>query len=225
MNNPLFDEEKMRPFSFHRFDGLSTITLMCAIFANNSLILLTNYSRRPLVRKTMKSSFVAGLAAIILTSCGGGAANSSDDSGSTNDTVEMSSEDTVADTTTTTTIAVPTTFKSMTDREWKLLNKNPDAMAGTGVRLAGQIIQFDARTGTGTFKSIVYRSTGERASDSYLNNMTIADISGSESLLANFLKDDKFICDCVIVKAEQYTTQNNETRLSILMNAVTLKVG
>ena len=167
------------------------------------------------------------LTAFFIVGCGGGTetSGSSDTSVATEDSI---ADTTLEETTTTTTTEAPlmaASFSVLDDRGWKLLNKNPDAQSGTGVLLYGTIIQFDARTGPTTFKAVVYRDKNSRDSDSYLNNFTIADISGDEAMMSQWLQEDKFSCECTVVASNQYTTQNNETRLSILMNAKSLTQG
>lgn len=164
---------------------------------------------------------------VIFAGCGGGSSESNSDSTTADTaTAETTAPETTAPEVSTT--AAPTTastFEVLDDRGWKLLNKNPDAQSGNGVIIFGKIIQFDARTGPTTFKAIVYRDQASRDNDYSLNNYTIADLSGDEAMLAEWLDDDKFSCECTIVRSEEYTTQNNETRLSILMNAKSLTRG
>jgi hypothetical protein len=179
------------------------------------------------MKKAIKT--ILGVAAVtaILASCGGGSTSTSDETENTSGSSEVVDVDeTVAAVETTVAkVVTPTSFKVLSDREWKLMNNNPDAMSGTGVRIAGSIIQFDAFTGTGTFKAVIYNTGASRAADPYFNNITVSDISGSETLLANFLKGDKFVCDCVINKADSYSTQDGGTKLTVLMDAINLKVG
>ncbi len=191
----------------------------------------------------MKSKYgvlaATGLLGIVLASCGGssssenGSKKASDDSVASEESTDTTAEEdtsaaddttdsTVVDDFVDTTVAKPASFKVLSDREWKIMNRNPDAMSGSGVKIAGLIIQFDAFTGTNSFKAVIYNSRAARDADRYLNNLTIADISGDEALLSNFLKGDKFVCDCVINRADSYTTQDGGTKLTILMDAVNL---
>ena len=184
----------------------------------------------------MKNRIVVVLVAVaLLAGCGGG--TKSDSASETtipeaensvaveSSPVETSPVETDPPVTTTEAPALASTYEVLDDRAWKLLNKNPDAQAGAGVLLYGKIIQFDARTGPTTFKAIVYRNQAARSADGSLTNFTIADISGDESMLSTWLAEDNFSCECTIIASQEYTTQNQETRLSILMNAKSLTQG
>lgn len=167
----------------------------------------------------MKKQIVALVAGLVIFSgCGGSDSQSDSEPSASVDTVA----ETVPEVATTAAPIAASVFEILDERGWKLMNKNPDAQSGKGIVTYGTIIQFDARTGTSTFKAIVYKDMASRDSDRSFNNMTIADISGDETMLAEWLTDDKFSCECTIVSSEEYTTQNNETRLSILMNAKSL---
>jgi len=137
------------------------------------------------VKLRFRTLAATGLLGLVLTSCGGSSSSdsgskiASDDSVANNESTDTTTEEdtsvadnstdtTVVDDFVDTTVARPTSFKVLSDREWKIMNRNPDAMSGTGVKMAGLIIQFDAFTGTNSFKAVIYNSRAARDADRYL---------------------------------------------------------
>ena len=159
---------------------------------------------------------------IALTACGSSSSNATDTTDSTSTTTTIY----VAPTEPPTTLPpAPQTFSSLSDRDWKLLEKNPDGHIGEGVLVTGEIFQFDSNTGTEAFLAHAYRSTGVRAADPYGVRASMALIRGSESALADFLQDDKFICECVVMGSFSYDTKAGGSNNAISLSIVSIKRG
>lgn len=91
----------------------------------------------------------------------------------------------------------------MSARQWKLIAKNPDAYLGKHYVVYGRVTQFDAATGTETFRADVAH---RRMSDEY-DYETNTMLSGSESDLTNLVEDDIFRADVTVLGSLSYDTQ------------------
>ena len=164
---------------------------------------------------TRKAASVGALviSLAVLVGCGGSATGNN----STNNTTggEESTTTTEESTTTTeestTTTSLPLTYESLSDRDWKLLVKNPDSQRGKGVLVYAKIFQFDANTGPTTFLANGFSSKAVR--NSYGGD--IIRIDGSESDLAALLEDDKIVCECVVLGAYSYDTKAGGSNTAI----------
>lgn len=97
----------------------------------------------------------------------------------------------------------PPSYKTLSARQWKLIAKNPDAYLGKHYVVYGRVTQFDAATGTETFRADVAH---RRMSDEY-DYETNTMLSGSESDLTNLVEDDIFRADVTVLGSLSYDTQ------------------
>jgi hypothetical protein len=159
------------------------------------------------------------ISSMLLLGCGGSetTGNSSDSTvdeeptTATDESTTTTEESTTTTEASTTTTSLPLTYEALSDRDWKLLVKNPDSKRGSGVMVYGTIFQFDANTGPTTFLANGFASKAVR--NSYGGD--IIRIDGSESDLANLLEDDKFICECVVMGAYSYDTKAGGSNTAI----------
>ena len=159
---------------------------------------------------------------LAIAGCGGSdtgsePANTSADEESTT-TVE---ESTTTEMSTTTTTALPMTYETLSDRDWKLLVKNPNASIGKGVMVSAYIFQFDANTGPTTFLANGFYSASVR--NSYGGD--IIRIDGSESDLAALLQGDKVTCECAVLGSYSYDTKAGGSNTAIWFLAKSVVPG
>lgn len=76
-------------------------------------------------------------------------------------------------------------YGTIGERDWALLVKNPDGSIGQRIIIYAQVTQFDAATGTTTF-----RANGFPAQQSYYWDGDNIMINGSAGLLAGVVEDD-----------------------------------
>ena len=99
---------------------------------------------------------------------------------------------------------IPVTYTKLTARAWQLLVKAPDNYTGKGYQVWACITQFDAATGTDSF----------RAQASYANitywysDGDNALFSGDETALADFVESDLVFMHVVSLGSFSYDTQN-----------------
>lgn len=87
--------------------------------------------------------------------------------------------------------------QSATGRIWKLVNKNPDNYKGKNYWVYGEITQFDAATGTGSFRADV--SGDNKFDGDYFFGGDNSYVFGSSKTLSKFVNEDVFKA-CVTVK-------------------------
>lgn len=99
----------------------------------------------------------------------------------------------------------PTSFKTMTAREFKLLAKDADAHAGEAYRIYGYVSQFDSATGTNAFRA----ETGPRklSPDDWYEFDQNCVLTGDEELLADVVEDDLFEAKVIVGGSFSYDTQ------------------
>jgi hypothetical protein len=110
----------------------------------------------------------------------------------------------------------PPSYKTLSARQWKLIAKNPDAYLGKTYVVYGLVTQFDAATGTDTFRANVAHRRMPDKYDYETNTM----LSGSESDLDNLVEDDIFRANVTVLGSYNYDTQiGGETTVPLLQVA------
>ncbi|MBU2668289.1 hypothetical protein KOI35_32735 [Actinoplanes bogorensis] len=99
--------------------------------------------------------------------------------------------------------AAPITFEKLTAREWKKVAKSPDDYLGDHYVVYGVVTQFDAATGSDSFRADV---DGVRRASEYdydTNTMFV----GESSVLADLVEDDRFTAKVTVLGSYDYETQ------------------
>jgi len=99
----------------------------------------------------------------------------------------------------------PSTYQSLSPRDYALLVKDPDSNKGRKIIVYGVVTQFDAATR----KSELRANTGAQPGDYAENTMIEAH---DPSLLANVVRGDAVTMWCQVEGAETYKTQNGGQR-------------
>jgi hypothetical protein len=97
----------------------------------------------------------------------------------------------------------PASYKAISDRDWSVVQRDPDAHAGERYVVYGCITQFDANTGTDTFRA----NTGgaqQKSCWSYSVNTIVTAGVGTD--LTKVAEDDLVKMYIEVVKAYTYTT-------------------
>jgi hypothetical protein len=102
--------------------------------------------------------------------------------------------------------AAPKKYAHLSARSFKLLVKNPDSYADKTYYIYGEITQFDAATGTDTFRADVGPKK-LKTSYGYVFYPQNAMLTGDESSLSKFVENDLFIAKVTVVGAYSYDTQ------------------
>ncbi len=97
----------------------------------------------------------------------------------------------------------PTSYRSLTARQWKLLVKAPDRTIGKGYQIWACITQFDAATGGDSFLA-----EASYKKEKYWFNGENAWFTGSEARLSDFVTDDQVLMSVVSTGAYSYDTQS-----------------
>ncbi|WP_181541028.1 hypothetical protein [Micromonospora saelicesensis] len=107
----------------------------------------------------------------------------------------------------------PPSYKTLTERQWKLIAKDPDGYLGKTYVVYGRVTQFDAATGTDSFRAdVAHRRMAE---DYDYETNTI--LNGSESDLDNLVEDDIFRANVTVLGSFSYDTQiGGETTVALL---------
>ncbi|MEV4467374.1 hypothetical protein AB0J51_27580 [Micromonospora echinofusca] len=107
----------------------------------------------------------------------------------------------------------PPSYKTLSERQWKLIAKNPDAYIGNTYVVFGRVTQFDAATGVDTFRADVAH---RRMADEY-DYETNTLLTGSAADLDNLVEDDIFRAKVTVLSAFNYDTQiGGETTVPLL---------
>jgi hypothetical protein len=107
----------------------------------------------------------------------------------------------------------PVSYKTLSDRQWKLIAKDPDAYIGKTYVVYGVVTQFDAATGVDTFRADVGHKRMAYEFDYPTNTL----LSGSESQLNNLVEDDVFQARVRVLGSFSYETQiGGETTVPLL---------
>lgn len=98
-------------------------------------------------------------------------------------------------------------YKELSSRNFKLLAKDPDAYIGDTYVIYGEITQFDAATGTDTFRA----DTGPkklRISYGYVDYDQNSMLNGEEGTLKKLVEGDCFKAKVTVLGSYSYDTQN-----------------
>jgi hypothetical protein len=96
----------------------------------------------------------------------------------------------------------PTSFKTLSKRNWQKLVKAPDNYLGAGYKVWACITQFDAATGTDTFRA----DASYQQLKSWINGDN-ALFTGYEADLADFVQGDIVSMNVVSLGSTSYDTQ------------------
>lgn len=97
------------------------------------------------------------------------------------------------------------TYAKLTERQWLRIAKNPDRYAGKGYVVYGQITQFDSATGDDTFRADV-GGVRKYPSYGYVDYDTNTILTGDADTLSDFVADDLFRAQVVVVGSYEYET-------------------
>ncbi|MGS2619527.1 hypothetical protein ACVCAH_34205 [Micromonospora sp. LZ34] len=107
----------------------------------------------------------------------------------------------------------PPSYKTLSERQWKLIAKNPDAYIGETYVVYGVVTQFDAATGVGTFRADVAHRRMADEWDYETNTL----LTGSAAALDNLVEDDIFRAKVMVLSSFSYGTQiGGETTVPLL---------
>ncbi|MET8467427.1 hypothetical protein [Micromonospora zamorensis] len=114
----------------------------------------------------------------------------------------------------------PPSYKTLTERQWKLIAKDPDGYLGKTYIVYGRVTQFDAATGTDSFRAdVAHRRMAE---DYDYETNTI--LNGSESDLDNLVEDDIFRANVTVLGSFSYDTQTGGETTVALLQVDSIKV-
>lgn len=98
-------------------------------------------------------------------------------------------------------------YKKLSSRQFKLMVKDPDAYIGKNYTIFGEVTQFDAATGTDTFRA----DTGPkklRITYGFVDYSQNSFLSGSESKLKKLVEGDCFKAKVTVLGSYSYDTQS-----------------
>lgn len=98
------------------------------------------------------------------------------------------------------------TYHALSSRDFKLLTKDPDAYTGKTYVIYGEITQFDAATGTDTFRA----NTGSKKlkiSYGFVDYPQNSFLTGAESRLKKLVEGDCFKAKVTVLGSFSYDTQ------------------
>ncbi|MBM2620687.1 hypothetical protein JIG36_34820 [Actinoplanes sp. LDG1-06] len=97
------------------------------------------------------------------------------------------------------------TYKELDARTWLTIVKDPDAHSGDRILIYGRIAQFDAATGADRFLALTGPTPYQDSS------VVAAAFRGNPKLLKNFVKDDLFQANAVVLGTTAYRTLDGVT--------------
>jgi hypothetical protein len=105
-------------------------------------------------------------------------------------------------------VAPPTTVavgpaKTITEREWQLIAKNPAAHIGKRVIVYGHVTQFDSATGTEAFRANV-DGVPHKPRYGFVDYETNTFLVGDATTLANLVQGDLFKAEVTVAGAYSY---------------------
>lgn len=100
----------------------------------------------------------------------------------------------------------PTSFEKLSSREWQKIVKDPDAHAGEGIYVYGEVTQFDAATGNEGFRA---SAGGEKKLPEYgyVDYETNAVFTSDADTLSDVVQGDLFTAKVMVVGSYSYETQ------------------
>lgn len=102
--------------------------------------------------------------------------------------------------------APPPPPHAITARDWQLIAKDPDAHRGESVIVYGQVVQFDAATGTETFRAMV-DGVQHQVRYGFVDYPTNTVLTGDAQALQNVVLGDLFSAGVTVTGATTYDTQ------------------
>lgn len=114
----------------------------------------------------------------------------------------------------------PVTFATLSDRDWALLVKDPDAHEGQGVSLWACIVQFDTATGTSAFRG---NALNRDAGSSWFLDGENAVFQGDAGMLAPFVKDDIVAVTAIVRGTLSYDTVMGGSNSAPLFEVLSIK--
>lgn len=115
---------------------------------------------------------------------------------------------------------VKVTYKALSERQWKLIAKNPDAYTGKTYIVYGVVTQFDSATGDDSFRADV---GGKNMAEDY-EYETNTLLAGSASMLTNLVEGDEFRASATVVGSVSYETQIGGNTTVPRLNVAAIKV-
>lgn len=98
----------------------------------------------------------------------------------------------------------PASYEQLTDRDFALIAKNPDAATGRKVVVYGRITQFDSATGTTQFLA---RTAANQPSSKYDYDQNTMVVGDTAALIANVVEDDLVTMHAEVLGSYTYDTQ------------------
>lgn len=96
----------------------------------------------------------------------------------------------------------PATYEVVSDRDFALLMKNPDAAKGRKLVLYGVVSQFDSATGTTSFRANTAAGPQDASYDYDQNTV----VTGASNVVANVVEDDFVTLYVEVVGSYSYST-------------------
>jgi hypothetical protein len=109
--------------------------------------------------------------------------------------------------------ALPDTFETVTERQWKRMAERPDDHTGRTLIVYGQITQFDDATG----KDMFLASVGARRATDDGGYDTNTMLYGDPKVLGDIAADDEFQAKVTVLKAYTYQSLVGPTRVPLLL--------
>lgn len=122
----------------------------------------------------------------------------------------------------------PIVYKKLTARAWAKIAKDPDAHIGEAITVHGTVTQFDAATGTDTFRANMdgIKHRPSYGFVDYPTNTLLTNVSGDVS---DLVEDDLFTAKVLVLGSFSYDTQIGGTttvpHLSVISLTTTGSVG
>ncbi|MGW0505326.1 hypothetical protein [Micromonospora sp. NPDC003241] len=109
--------------------------------------------------------------------------------------------------------ALPDTFETITERQWRRVAERPDDHTGRRLVVYGQITQFDDATGEDRFLAMVgaRRTTDDGGYDT--NTM----LYGDPKVLGDIAANDEFQAKVTVLKAYTYQSLVGPTKVPLLL--------
>ena len=108
-------------------------------------------------------------------------------------------------------------YENLTQRDWKLIAKDPEGNKNRYIKIFGKITQFDAATGTSQFRADIAGTLEEIVGAYFYGDNTF--LTGTSQSLKDFVAGDKFQADVRVTGAYTYTTTLNG-QMSVPMLAI-----
>ncbi|MBE1484661.1 hypothetical protein [Plantactinospora soyae] len=112
------------------------------------------------------------------------------------------------------------TYRPLSERQWKLVAKNPDNYIGKTYIVYGVVSQFDAATGTNAFLANV---AGKNLAEDYEYD-TNTMLSGDAGKLTNLVEDDEFRATVRVIGSHSYDTQIGGNTTVPLLAIASIKI-